>query len=229
MDPREDEKRAAAEAAALLIEDGMAVGLGSGSTVAHFLVALAARRLKDLRCVATSQATDEAARALGLPVQTFDLPDRLDVAVDGADQVVPDFWLVKGGGGAHTREKVVAAASDRFVVIVSGDKLVDAIRPPVPLELMRFGLRATLRHLREVGSTRLRDAPPTPDGNAIADYRGDVDDPVALALRLEAIPGVVGHGLFEPSIVAEVFVGRPDGSAERLSRQSSLTKHTAGS
>jgi ribose 5-phosphate isomerase A len=229
MDPREDEKRAAAEAAALLIEDGMAVGLGSGSTVAHFLVVLAARRLKGLRCVATSPATDRAARALGLPLNAFDLLDRLDVAVDGADQVAPDFWLVKGGGGAHTREKVVAAASDRFVVIVSGDKPVDAIRAPVPLELMRFGLPATLRHLRELGPARPRDAPPTPDGNVIADYQGDVGDPAALAASLDAIPGVVGHGLFEPSLVAEVVVGRPDGSAERLSRQSSLTKHTPGS
>jgi ribose 5-phosphate isomerase A len=124
---------------------------------------------------------------------------------------------------------VVAAASDRFVVIVSGDKPVDAIRAPVPLELMRFGLPATLRHLRELGPARPRDAPPTPDGNVIADYQGDVGDPAALAARLDAIPGVVGHGLFEPSLVAEVVVGRPDGSAERLSRQSSLTKRTPGS
>jgi ribose 5-phosphate isomerase A len=229
MDRREDEKRAAAEAAALVAEDGMAVGLGSGSTVAHFLVALAARELKDLRCVATSQATDEAARALGLPVQAFDLLDRLDLSVDGADQVAPDLWLVKGGGGAHTREKVVAAASDRFVVIVSGDKLVEAIRPPVPLELMRFGLRSTLRHLRELGPTRLRDVPPTPDGNVIADYAGEIDDPAALAVRFEAVPGLVGHGLFEPSLVAEVVVGKLGGATERLSRGSSLTEHTAGS
>src|SRR6266498_5536433 len=154
MDPREDEKRAAAQAAAVLVEEGMRLGLGTGSTVAHFLPALARREL-DIVCVATSQGTEEAARALGLQVQPFDVMDRLDLAVDGADQVGPDLWLVKGRGGAHTREKVVAAASDRFVVIVSGDKLVDALHPPVPVELMRFGLRATLRHLRELGPTKL--------------------------------------------------------------------------
>jgi ribose 5-phosphate isomerase A len=229
MDPREDEKRAAAEAAALLVEPGMAVGLGTGTTVAHFLVALAARRLERLRCVATSRATEEAARGLGLAVQAFDLLDRLDLAVDGADQVSPDLWLVKGGGGAHTREKVAAAAAERFVVIVSEDKLVEAIRPPIPLELMRFGLRATLRHLRELGPTKLRDVPPTPDGNFIADYAGPADDPAALARRLEAIPGVVGHGLFEPELVSEVLIGGANGRVERRTRHATLTDRPAGS
>src|SRR5262249_47493934 len=93
VDPREDQKRAAAEAPALLVEDGMAVGLGTGTTVAHFLPALAARALRDLRCVATSEATTVAAKGLGLSVQAFDLPDHLDLAVDGADQVAPDLWL----------------------------------------------------------------------------------------------------------------------------------------
>src|SRR5262245_8121565 len=129
MDPREDEKRSAARAAAGLIEEGMVVGLGTGSTVAHFLAALAARRL-GLRCVATSPATEELARGLGLPVEGFEALDRLDLAVDGTDQVSPEFWLVKGGGAALTREKVVAAASDRFVVIASSDKPVDRVGPP---------------------------------------------------------------------------------------------------
>jgi ribose 5-phosphate isomerase A len=216
MDPREDEKRAAAEAATLLIEDGMAVGLGTGSTVAHFLVALAARGLKGLKCVATSEANEKAARALRLPVHAFDLLDQLDVAVDGADQVAPDCWLVKGGGGAHTREKVAAAAAERFVVIVSSDKLVEVLNPPIPLELMRFGLRATLRHLRELGPTKMRETPPTPDGNVIADYLGEIGEPSDLAARLEAIPGVVGHGLFPRELVSEVLVGHPNGSVEHL-------------
>jgi ribose 5-phosphate isomerase A len=219
MDPREDEKRAAAQAAAALIEAGMAVGLGTGSTAAHFLPALAARKLGGLRCVATSTATQEAARALGLPVQPFDLLDRLDIAVDGADQVAADFWLVKGGGGAHTREKIVAAAADRFVVIVSGDKLVERVGSPVPIELLAFGLRATLRSLRELGPTKLRDATPTPDGNALADFAGEIGDPGQLAGRLDATPGVVGHGLFGPTLVSEVIVGKPDGSVDRRVRQ----------
>src|SRR6187455_2853426 len=144
----EEEKRAAAEAAAQLVEDGMTVGLGTGTTVAHLLPALAARGLT-LRCVATSLRTEEEARSLGLPVEPFSGIARLDIAIDGADQVAPDGWIVKGGGGAHTREKVVAAASARFVVIASSDKVVDALGPPVPLELLSFGLTATLRLLGE--------------------------------------------------------------------------------
>ncbi|HJP66920.1 MAG TPA: ribose-5-phosphate isomerase RpiA [Actinomycetota bacterium] len=214
MDPREDEKRAAAEAAALLVEDGMAVGLGTGSTVAHFLPALAARGL-DLRCVATSIQTEEQARALGLPIQPFDLLDRLDVAVDGADQVTPDLWLVKGGGGALTREKVVAAAVDRFVVIVSSDKEVDAVEPPIPMEVLSFGVAATLRRLGEIGPAKLRDAPPTPDGNLLVDYVGSVRDPADLSAALDAIPGVVEHGLFPPDLVSEVLVGRANGRVDR--------------
>jgi ribose 5-phosphate isomerase A len=222
MDPNEDEKRAAARAAALLVEDGMSLGLGTGSTVAHFLPALAARGLHDLRCVATSDATADAARSLGLPLQAFDLQDRLDLAVDGADQVAPDLWLVKGGGGAHTREKVVAAASDRFVVIVSGDKLVSHLHPPVPVEVLRFGLRATLRLLRELGPAKLRDAPPTPDGNLIVDLDAHPEDPDELSRTLDAVPGVVGHGLFPPSMVSEVLVGRADGSVQGLTRGSGI-------
>jgi ribose 5-phosphate isomerase A len=148
----DEEKRAAAEAAAALVEDGMRVGLGTGSTVAFLLPALAARGLRELRCVATSVATERLARELGLPVESFDgsgALDRLDIAIDGADQVAPDGWIVKGGGGAHTREKAVAAAADRFVVIVSSDKLVEALVPPVPLELLSFGAAATLRRLPE--------------------------------------------------------------------------------
>jgi ribose 5-phosphate isomerase A len=207
----ESEKQAAAEAAATLVEDGMTVGLGTGSTVAYLLSALAERR-PDVRCIATSPQTEEAAGGLGLPLEPFDALDRLDLTIDGADQVDPSGWLVKGGGAAHTREKVVAAASDRFVVIVSSDKLVEAIAPPIPLELLPFGIGATLRAL---GVAELRAAPPSPDGGVIADYLGPVDDPGELAGRLAAIPGVVEHGLFPPSLVSEVLVGR-DGSVERI-------------
>jgi ribose 5-phosphate isomerase A len=207
----ESEKQAAAEAAAALVEDGMIVGLGTGSTVAYLLSALAQRR-RDVRCIATSPWTEEAARGLGLPLEPFDSVDRLDLTIDGADQVDPSGWLVKGGGAAHTREKVVAAASDRFVVIVSSDKLVEAIAPPVPLELLPFGVPATLRAL---GIAELRAAPPSPDNGVIADYLGPVEDPGELADRLAAIPGVIEHGLFPPSLVSEILVGR-HGSVERI-------------
>ena len=207
----EREKRAAAEAAAALVEDGMTVGLGTGSTVAYLLPALAARGLR-LRCVATSPQTERAALELGLSVEPFEGLDRLDIAIDGADQVAPDRWLVKGGGAAHTREKIVATAAARFVVIASSDKLVDAIRPPVPLELLGYGLAATLRALGEV---ELREVPRSPDGGVIADYRGPVDDPAALAARLSATPGVVEHGLFPPELVSDVLVGRGD-AVERV-------------
>ena len=200
----EYEKRAAAEAAAALVEDGSRVGLGTGSTVGYLLPALAARNLR-LRCVATSEATARAARSAGIAIEQFEELDRLDVAIDGADQVDPAGWLVKGGAGAHTRERIVAEAADRFVVIVSSDKLVDALSPPVPLELVPFGAASTLRRL---GAAALRAALPSPDGGLIADYLGEVADPRALASRLEATAGVVGHGLFPPELVTEILVGR---------------------
>lgn len=194
-----------------LVESGMAVGLGTGSTVAFFLPALAARGL-DIRCVATSLQTERSAGELGLRVEPFDTLDRLDVAVDGADQVAPDGWLVKGGGAAQTREKIVAAAADRFVVIVSSDKLVERLQPPVPLELEPFGVAATIRLL---GDAALRDASPSPDGGLIADYGGDLGDPAELAARLDAVPGLVSHGLFPPSLVSLVLVGRGEGVERR--------------
>jgi ribose 5-phosphate isomerase A len=206
MADRAAEKQAAAAAAAALVEDGSTVGLGTGSTVAYLLPALAARGLT-LRCVSTSVATEVAARALGLVVEPFEQLVRLDIAIDGADQVDPDGWLIKGGGGAHTREKVVAAAADRFVVIASGDKVVDALGPPVPLELLAFGLPATLAAL---GRAELRHVPLSPDGGAIADYHGEVADPAGLAARLSAMPGVIDHGLFPPALVHDVLIARGD-------------------
>jgi ribose 5-phosphate isomerase A len=214
-DPRAAEKRLAAEAAAEGIRDGQRVGLGTGSTVAHFLPALARRGLQ-ITCVSTSPETELAARALGMRAVGFDAIERLDVAVDGADQVAPDRWLVKGGHGAQTREKIVAAAAERFVVIVSSDKLVEAIGPPIPLEVMRFGLAATLRHVTSLGPCRARDGDGSPDGNAIIDFLGEVSDPADLAAAFEAIPGVVEHGLFPPALVSEVIIAYPDGSLRRL-------------
>jgi ribose 5-phosphate isomerase A len=211
-DTIEARKRAAAHAAADLVDDGARVGLGTGSTVAYLLAVLAARKLRGLRCVATSPWTESAARALGLQVETLEEVGELDIAIDGADQVDQLGWLVKGGGAAHTREKIVAAAARRFVVIVSAEKLVAAVDAPVPLEILRFGASATLRAL---APARLREAPPSPDGNLIADYLGSVEDPAALSIRLSGTPGVVEHGLFAPELVSDIFVAGDRGVEHR--------------
>ncbi len=211
-DPTAAQKRQAARAAAELVRDDMRVGLGTGSTVAHLLPAIAERGCRDVRCVATSPATERAARELGLDVRTLEELGELDIAIDGADQVDPDGWLVKGGGGAHTREKIVAAAARCFVVIVSAEKIVPALGPPVPLELLRFGAAHTLATL---APARLRDWPATPDGGLIADYHGPIGDPRELAARLSATPGVVGHGLFPPEMVSLVLIGGEDGLTRR--------------
>lgn len=200
----ENEKKLAAEAAAELVEQGMTVGLGTGSTVAYLLPALARRKL-GLRCVATSPHTEETARSLGILVETFARIDHLDIAIDGADQIAPDGWLVKGGGGAHTREKLVAVTAERFVVIADSTKPVEAIHAPIPLELLFFGLTSTLARVKPA---KLRDAPASPDGGVIADYAGDVGDPSVLAAWLDATPGVVDHGLFPPALVSSVLIGR---------------------
>src|ERR1700743_1812448 len=204
----DDEKRLAAEAAAELVESGMTVGLGTGSTVAHLLPALARRGLTDLRCVATSVATEDQARSLGIPVEDFDRLQRLDIAIDGTDEFTPDGWLIKGGGGAHLREKIVAAAADRFVVIADSTKPVDTFTWPVPLELFAFGLASTLARLGDDVALR-PDTPPSPDGGLIADYRGPGrEDPGSLMVRLEGDPGVAAQGLFPPSLVHEIFLAR---------------------
>ncbi len=212
MTGAETEKRVAAEAAAELVEDGMTVGLGTGSTVAFMLPALASRELSGIRCVATSVATEQQARELGIPVEEFNRLERLDIAIDGTDEVTPDGWLIKGGGAAHLREKIVAAAAERFVVIADSSKPVPALRGPVPLELFAFGLASALARLgKEVA---VRDVPASPDGGVIADYRGPIGDPAALAARFDADPGVAAHGLFPPAMVSELFVGRGE-TAER--------------
>jgi ribose 5-phosphate isomerase A len=207
----EREKQVAAEAAAELVENGMTVGLGTGSTVAYLLPALAKRSL-NIVCAATSPRTEHAARELGLQIEDVASIDRFDITIDGADQITPDGWLVKGGGGAQTREKIVAGAADRFVVIADSSKPVPALHAPVPLELLSFGLHATMRRVEPAS---LRDVPVSPDGGVIADYHGPVGDPAALAARLSSTPGVVEHGLFPPYMVAVILVGRGE-SVERI-------------
>jgi ribose 5-phosphate isomerase A len=196
-----------------MVEDGMRVGLGTGSTVAFLLPALAARELRAVTCVASSPDTARRARELGLKLRDLDELGELDIAIDGADQIDPHAWLVKGGGAAHTREKIVAAAARRFVVIASADKAVAALAPPIPLELVAFGAASTLARL---GSARLRDGtPPSPDGGLIADYLGVVEDPRRLAAALSATPGVIEHGLFAPEMVSAILIGDDAGVQRR--------------
>jgi ribose 5-phosphate isomerase A len=206
-------KQAAAQAAAELVLDGMRVGLGTGTTVAYLLPALAERELRELTCVATSPATERAAQELGLTVRPLDDVGELDMTIDGADQIDPRGWLIKGGGGAHTREKIVAAAAKRFVVIASANKPVPQLHPPVPLEIVAFGAHRTLA---ELGEARLRAGTPvSPDGGLIADYLGTVEDPRMLAARLSEAPGVVEHGLFAPEMVDLILIAGEAGLERR--------------
>jgi len=195
----EEDKRAVAVAAAQQVADGMVVGLGTGSTVAYLIPALSSRAVA-ATYVATSPATEAAAGEAGLR--------GLDLAIDGADQVAPSRWLVKGGGGAHTREKIVATAADRFVVIVSANKLVDRLAPPVPLELLEFGIDSTLRRLAALGPVQRRPVPLSPDGGVIADLFAPLDNADALVAELDAMAGVIAHGLFPPALVSQIIVGR---------------------
>jgi ribose 5-phosphate isomerase A len=206
-DPFDDrvlaEKKQVAEEGARLVDDHHRIGLGSGSTVALLIEALARRR-SHATFAAASPTTEQHARRLGLRVQPLDTLGPLDLALDGADQVDEQGWLVKGGGRAQTRERIVAAAADRFVVLVSSDKLVESVRPPIPIEILAFAHETTLRLL---GDARLREPVlPTPGRGLIADLFDDFDDPRTHAQRLAAAPGVVSHGLFAPEEVDDVIV-----------------------
>ena len=210
-------KASAAQAAADLVCDGQRVGLGTGTTVAHLLPALAARELQSVRYTATSPATEHAARALGLVVLDLDELGPLDIAIDGADQIDPRGWLIKGGGAAQTREKIVAAAARRFVVIASAEKTVEVLTPPVPVEILRFAARTTLS---AIAPAALREAPPSPDGNLIADYLGPVEDPERLAALLADTPGIVEHGLFAPGLVSDILIAGVEGIEHRRGEKS---------
>jgi len=216
-------KRAAGEAAAALVETGMVVGLGTGSTAYWFTVALGSRVRDGLRFrgVATSVQTEALAAGYGIEIVEIDRSG-LDLAVDGADCVDSDLRLIKGRGGALVREKIVAAAARQFVVVVDWTKLSDVLGGVVPVEVVPFGVQHTLALLDATGAVHAvrHDAAGEPvrsdNGNLIADGKHAViDDPEGLAARLDAIPGAVGHGLFL-GMADLVLVGRDDGAVERL-------------
>jgi ribose 5-phosphate isomerase A len=220
--PEQDHlKRLAAAAAVAEVEDGMVLGLGSGSTAAFAVEALAARVAQGLDIVAipTSERTATQARRLGIRLSSFAEHRRLDMTIDGADEVeIGTLNLIKGRGGALLREKIVASASDRMVVIVDEGKLVDRLgqHAPVPVEIVPFGWQVTLDRLADLGARpTLRVAGDKPyrtdSGNYVADCAfGEIGDPADLERRLAAITGVVESGLFL-GLASRVIVGAGTG------------------
>jgi ribose 5-phosphate isomerase A len=203
-------KREAARRALALVKPGMKLGLGSGTTARHF-VDLVGDEVKGglkIVCVATSEATATQAKALGIPLSTLDDLPELDLTVDGADEVDPQLRLIKGGGGALLREKIVASASKRMAVIVDSSKMVPVLGAfPLPVEVVPFGLAATRGHIERAfaglalaGPIKLRGGPTpfvTDGGHYILDCAlGAIDQPERLSESLSRIPGVVEHGLF---------------------------------
>jgi len=219
----DQQKRLAGEAAAERVEPGMVVGLGTGSTAAWFVKALAARNLTGLRCVPTSEATADLARELGLTLSTLEDTPRIDLTVDGADEIGPGLALIKGGGAALLREKLVWEASTRCIVIADSAKVVPALGAfPLPIEVVAFGHKTTANRLSDVlmdhdiaMPARVRSAERglvrTDGGNLIYDAKcGVIHDPARLADDLKLVTGVVEHGLFL-DLADEAIIGRDDG------------------
>ena len=225
-DPRLELKRAAARRAAELVRDGMLLGLGTGSTADLWLVELAARVRAGLRVsgVPTSRRTERLAQQAGIPLATLEEHQRLDLTVDGADEVErQSLNLIKGRGGALLREKLVAAASDQRVIVVDDSKLVPALgRGPLPVEVVPFGWRQTAANLERLGcqaSLRQADGRPfvSDEGHYVLDcYFGAIPEPVALAVEIKALVGVVEHGLFIE--LADRVVVAGSGGIEELTR-----------
>ena len=218
-----DLKQAAGQRAASLVQSGMRVGLGTGSTIEFFLLALAARVAEGLFVVGvpTSERTRQSAAALGIALSTLDETPELDLAVDGADEFDARLRLIKGGGGALLREKIVAAAAARLVIISDSSKKVDVLgRFPLPVEISPFGVEAIRRGVAAAAERagcrgpldlRRRDghAFVTDGGHYILDCAfGAIHDPEALADRLSSVPGVLGHGLFIGMTDAVVMADR---------------------
>lgn len=213
-------KRAAAEAALEYVRDGAVVGLGTGSTVRHLLLAMGKRLRSGFRIkgVPTSHATAELAKSLGIPLLPYDEAWPIEIAIDGADQVDPHYNLIKGGGGALLREKIVAAAARHFVVIVDAGKRTSFLGHPMPLpvEVIPFGWQSTARLIKELGwdgSLRMQQGEvfTTDGGNYILDLKIDrIDDPARLETQLNGIPGVVENGLFVGR-AGTLIVGSPQG------------------
>lgn len=216
-------KELAGRRAADYVRDGMRVGLGSGSTVRFTILALGDRK-PAITCVATSERTRALAGELGLRVVPPDEIGSLDLAIDGADEIDPHLNLVKGGGGAHAREKIVAQMTQRFIVVADESKLVDSLGAfGLPLEVLPFAPGVVAERVRRLGasevSTRARRSD---NGNLLMDASfGAIADPAALARELAAIPGLVEHGLFLAECVERVIVAGARGVRELVRNPSS--------
>ena len=219
-------KKTAAAMALGHVQGGMALGLGSGSTADWFVRLLGERMAQenlDITCAATSKRTETLALECGIPLRPLDDFDRLDLTVDGADEIDPRLDLIKGGGGCHLIEKIVAAASDTLVIIADESKLVPVLGAfPLPVEIATLGWQTTMRRIAEVvGDVPLerRGAPfLTDEGNFVVDCRmGQIADAPALATALNAIPGVVEHGLFL-NMTSRALIGSADGTAREVLR-----------
>ena len=215
----EGEKEAAGRAAAKLVRDGDIVGLGTGSTAYFAVLALGERVKSGLKIIGipTSAHTSDLARSVGIPLTTLDEHPEIDITIDGADEVDPKLNLIKGGGGALTREKVIAFASKKMVVVADSSKVVEALgKFPLPVEVISFARTVVEKKIVSLGAVpKLRAAAGgslylTDNGNPILDCSfGEIHDPPALALTLSNIPGVVEHGLFV-GLTKLVLVGRGD-------------------
>jgi len=218
----DSQKRAAGEAAALLVESGMVVGLGTGSTAAWFVKALGARRL-DVTCVSTSTATAELAASLGMKLAELGETRETDLTVDGADEIGPGLSLIKGGGAALLREKLVWEASKRCVVIADAAKRVKTLgKFPLPIEVVAFGHKTTALRICDALAEcdigipprlRLKEGQPvrTDGGNLIYDAAcGRIEEPATLAFALKSVTGVVDHGLFL-DLAELALIGTADG------------------
>ena len=209
-------KEVAGRHAAGYVTEGMRVGLGTGSTV-HFTIVALGERAPDIVCTATSVQTHQLATSLGLRVVSPDEIGALDIAIDGADEVDPALNLTKGGGGAHTREKLVAQMAPRFVVVVDESKLVDQLGPfGTPLEVLDFAPATVAGRVRALGAGDVSTRDERSDnGNLLMDARfGTITDPVALGVELAAVPGIVEHGIFPGSMVERVVVASDSGLRE---------------
>ena len=231
LSKQDQAKQIVGRAAADFVETGMRLGLGTGSTTAFALEAIGRRIAEeglDVVGVPTSFAAERLARQHGIPLVTLDEVDRLDLALDGADEVAMvegDIGLVKGRGAALTREKVVAAAAARFVVLVDPSKEVDRLGAtmPVPVEVLPFALAPVERSLRALGGApelrmgQKKDGPVVTDqGFWILDTRfAPIDDPAALGVAIHALPGVLDHGLFV-GLATDVLVGEADGNVRHV-------------
>jgi ribose 5-phosphate isomerase A len=216
----DEQKEAAGRHAATYVQDGMRVGLGTGSTVHWTIVALGERR-PDVVCTATSIPTHELATSHGLHVVTPDEIGALDLAIDGADEVDPDCFLTKGGGGALTREKIVAQMAERFVVVVDESKLVDRLGPfGTPLEVLGFAPGVVAGRVRAIGAHRVvARSGGSDNGNLLMDaHFGPIDDPLALGVELSSVPGIIEHGIFPAEMVERIVIARPDGRVDERVR-----------